>query len=278
MTSPPELPRIQPGTIWDGVTEYRDDLPSGKHESFLVRMTGDRTRLFSAWRGTLNPMSELRLVTEQLGWEAVGFTYYNTQSFVYVNGYDKSFLAYDGTLTTEAVNQFYLLNQYRAHAARYAHQLDVTMGYNSLKSADEWKRLTVYQTISAMIGVAESKYKIWEAVDPEALIVGGNYDGTLLWKRHLDEYRDVDAKLCGQCQAEELAREFLFLADLPAFRRLYRQGIIYGYDSSTTPWSPELFDVATSPAADYYDQLDANYTELLTYYARKVAAHERSSS
>ena len=222
-------------------------------------------------------MRDLRLVTEDRGWETVGITYANPWPFTQTHGAENRFLAYDGTLDPDAVNQFYLLNQYRAHAARYAHQLDVTMGYHSVKSAEEADRLTVHQTISAMIGVAEAKYKEWEIINPEELIVGGNYDGTLLWKRHLDYYEAVDAKLCGQCGEEELARQFLFLADLPAFRRLYRQGIIYGYDSSTTPWSPSLFDVATSPAGDYYDMLDANYRGLLTYYSKKVAAQERAN-
>ena len=38
---------------------------------------------------------------------------------------------------------------------------------------------------------------------------------------------------------------FLKHADLPAFRRAWRQGIIYSADRTVTPWAPALFDVAT---------------------------------
>ena len=96
-----------------------------------------------------------------------------------------------------------------------------------------------------MIGDAWRRYAEWEAVDPRELVVGGNYDGTLLWKRTRDEMFGVDALLCGQCDVSTFARRFLLAADLPAFRRLYRQGIIYAADRTTTPWSPALMDAAT---------------------------------
>ena len=209
-------------------------------------------------------------MTEQLGWETVGITYERADNFLATHGSERSFLAYDGTLTTEAVNQFYLLNQYRAHAARYAHQLDAALGHHSLQGASEEDRLVVFQSLSAMIGVAAMKYETWAEDDPEEIIVGGNYDGTLLWKRFLEYYAGVDANLCGQCDIATFARRFLFHADLPAFRRLYRQGIIYSADRSTDPWSPAIFDAATSPADEYFDSLDEYYHLMLEYYDNEV--------
>ena len=38
--------------------------------------------------------------------------------------------------------------------------------------------MVTFQTLSSMIGSGWSRYKIWEATDPEELIVGGNFDGT----------------------------------------------------------------------------------------------------
>ena len=170
----------------------------------------------------------------------------------------------------EPVNQVPFLIPYREHAARYAHQLDDAMGHHTLQSSSEEDRLTVFQSLSAMIGVAAMKYQEWSEVDPEALIVGGNFDGTLEWKRFLTYYEGVDANLCGQCDIATFARRFLFHADLPAFRRLYRQGIIYSADRSTDPWSPAIFDAATPPADEYFDKLDEYYHLMLEYYDNEV--------
>ena len=101
------------------------------------------------------------------------------------------------------------------------------MGHHTLQSAEESDRLTVHRTLSAMIGSAARRYDEWDLVDPEELIIGGTYDGTLLWKRNEQDYIDVDAALCGQCDGATFARRFLKHADLPAFRRAWRQGIIY---------------------------------------------------
>ena len=192
MTSPPELPHIQPGTIWDGVTEYNDERPEDIGTIYVLRMLGDKTRRFSEDRADRHPMQELRYVTEQLGWETVGITYDYVRAFENRNEDKEIFLGYDGSLTIEPVNQYFALNQYRAHAARFAHQLDDAMGHHSLQSATEEDRLAVYHALVFMIGVAAQKYLVWDAVDPEELIVGGVYDGTLLWKRDADDYAEVD--------------------------------------------------------------------------------------
>ena len=116
----------------------------------------------------------------------------------------------------------------------------------------------------------------WELVDPEELIVGGAYDGTLLWKRYEPEYVEIDEALCGQCEAATFARRFLKKADLPAFRRAWRQGIIYSADRTTTPWAPEFFDAAIPPAEDYYDALDAAYDGMIDLYDELVGAQDHA--
>ena len=119
---------------------------------------------------------------------------------------------------------------FRAHAGRFAHQLDAAMGHHTMQAATENDRLTVHRTLAAMIGVAARRYAEWELIDPEELILGGTYDGTLLWKRNEQDYIDTDEALCGQCDGATFARRFLKKADLPAFRRAWRQGIIYSAD------------------------------------------------
>ena len=188
---------------------------------------------------------------------------------------------YDWRVTTEPVNQWPWLNPFREHAARFAHQLDDAMGHHTLQSADEPDRLTTFQTLSDMIGSAWRQYREWEAVDPTEFIVGGNYDGTPLWRRNLDEYALVDDRLCGECEIATFARRFLFNANLPLFRRLYRQGIIYGVNRTTTPkWEANIMDVATQPHSEFYVQLVKDYHAALTHYDMAVApraptVHER---
>ena len=156
-----------------------------------------------------------------------------------------------------SVNQFFYSNAFREHAARFAHQLDAAMGHHTLGSADERERLAVWNTMTAMIGSAARRYAEWNEIDPEALIVGGNFDGTPRWRRDLDDYIAVDEALCGQCDIATFARRFYLKADLTEFARLWRQGIVYRADRTTTPWSPEIFDVAQSPHGEFYDELTA---------------------
>ena len=163
-----------------------------------------------------------------------------------------------------------------AHAARFAHQLDAAKSLDTVSSADEWKWETTRNTLSAMIGTAAKRYAEWEAVDEEELIVGGTYDGTLLWKRNEQFYIDTDGKLCGQCGLVTYARQFIKKADLQAFRRLWRQGIIYSADRSVTPWAPDLIDVLAAPYADAYDALDVWYQSMITHYEEVVGVQDHA--
>ena len=109
------------------------------------------------------------------GWEQIGIAVYTSNA---------DFHEWSGSLTmTEPCHLNVSTSTspsigYREHAARFAHQLDAALGHHTLASADEIDRLTVWNTLRAMIGVAARKYSEWEKIDPEELIVGGNFDGT----------------------------------------------------------------------------------------------------
>ena len=48
MTSPADLPFVENGMIWDGVTEYRDEKPPEQLTSiYLLRMVGDGSRRYT---------------------------------------------------------------------------------------------------------------------------------------------------------------------------------------------------------------------------------------
>ena len=176
--------------------------------------------------------------------------------------------------TEEPVNQYPQLLEFREHAARFAHQLDDALGHHSLTSASEEDRMVTFQTLSSMIGSGWSRYKIWDAIDPEELVAGGNFVGVPLWKRHREEYVEIDRLMCGQCDIATFARRFLFQANLPLFRRLYRSGIIYVANRSTTPWESTLFAVASDPVSTFYNNLETEYHQALLYYDEVVGASD----
>ena len=96
------------------------------------------------------------------------------------------------------------------------------MGHHSLLGATEEDRLTVFQTIRDMIGSAWRRYEEWRLVDPQELIIGGNFDGTLLWKRYEGDFDQLNQDICGQCQIATFARQVLRKGNLPLLRRLNR--------------------------------------------------------
>ena len=150
------------------------------------------------------------------------------------------------------------------------------MGHHTLASADERDRLAVWNTMTAMIGSAARRYAEWNEIDPQELIIGGNFDGTPRWKRDLDQYIAVDEALCGQCDIATFARRFYLNADLAEFARLWRQGIVYRADRATTPWSPEIFDVAQSPHGEFYAELTELYYSMLTHYDHVIGPAEHA--
>ena len=190
--------------------------------------------------------------------------------------YDIGFLGYDGHLSFDAVNQYFELNAFREHAARFAHQLDSAMGHHTLASADERDRLTTYNTLADLIGNAWRKFQEWYDVDPQELIVGGNFDGTLLWKRDIDEYRSVHDYLCGECDIATFARRFILNANLDLFRRIYRQGLVYATNRTPARWEPRFVDVATTPQSSFYEQLRVDYHLALTHYDHVIGPAEHA--
>ena len=172
----------------------------------------------------------------------------------------------------EPVNQVPILQQYQRNAAVSAHDLQVTLGTDVMQSATDDDYQTVKHSFIHLIGAAWQRYVEWATVDSEELIVGGNYDGTLLWRRYLDDHAATDAALCGTCDIANFARRFYFHANLPLFRRLRRSGIIYSVDRTANPWEASIFAVASQPESQYYDDLDTAYHLALRYYDERIGA------
>ena len=271
MTSP-NLPFVTSGLIWDGVTEYQNDIPEGGiGVVYILRMVGDGSRRYTEYQGTSNPMDILRrFATQEDAWETMGVTYENAASLLLID--HTTYMDYDGSISTEPVNQIPYLQTYQRNAAVSAHDLQVTLGTDVMQSATADDYNTVKNTFIHLIGAAWQRYVAWALVDPEELIIGGNYDGTPLWSRYLADHAATDEALCGTCDIANFARRFYFHANLPLFRRLHRSGIIYSVDRSATPWEASIFAVASQPESQYYDDLDTAYHEALRYYDERIGA------
>ena len=244
--APDGLPYVEAGMIWDGVTEYHDERPPGISAHLFSSSVCTETEPDASAHSRARQPDESR-IRRFAGTTGMGA---NRRLFLHVPHTTRSTTGMSASSTTTAqltldpVNQFFYTLQFREHAARFAHQLDAAMGHHTLASADERDRLAVWNTMTAMIGSAARRYAEWNEIDPEALIVGGNFDGTPRWSRDLDQYIGIDEALCGQCDIVTFARRFYLNADLTEFARLWRQGIVYRADRETTPWSPTIFDVA----------------------------------
>ena len=273
MTSP-ELPFVPNGLIWDGATEYQNTNPDGFGTTYLLRMVGDGSRRYTAYNAVSNPMQWIiRRSTQEDAWGTIGVSYENGGRPLLDHGI--AYLDYDGSVGPEPVNQIPYLQDFRGHAARFMHQLDATIGHHSLQAAEENDRETIRQTIRDMIGAAWLKYNVWEVVDPEELIVGGNFDGTLLWKRSLEEMQGIDRLICGQCNFSNFARLCLTDMNIPLFRSLMHSGIVYTVNIETTPkWEPAIFDVATDPRSEYYDMIEAGALAARRHYDTVVGVQD----
>ena len=270
MTSPTSLPLIQDGMIWDGITEYQNIRPQGEFSVYLLRMVEDGSRRWTERYATTNPMVDLIRRTTLDGWETIGITFENAGMFQADRG-PVLYLDYDGSLTTEPVNQIPYLQEFQSHAARFAHQLDAAMGLHSIQSMEKEDRDALFELFHDGIASGTRRYAEWETIDPEELIIGGVNDGLLLWKhgpdgRDLASMKVVDEKLCGQCGFSTFLPLAAEKVDLAAARRAVRQGTVYVMDRSTTPWSLEEFDYLPTPYADAYEDLAEHFRTARHHY------------
>ena len=94
-------------------------------------MYGDGSRRFSEFVGTARPMTWLRIKTDRDGWEQIGVTFDSPDGVSWTPASSPT----TARSSRDAPNQFFLLNQFRAHAARYAQHLNETLRFDVIASA-----------------------------------------------------------------------------------------------------------------------------------------------
>ena len=277
MASPKtDLPFVVAGMIWDGDTEYSDLRPPDLAGPYLLRMYGDGTRRFSESYSSSNPMQHLRLLQGR-GWNPIGVTFTRPDYPTEYRG-TNGFLHYDGSLSFESANQFFQIKNFREHAARFAHQLQISMGHHTISSMSEANQLTIHQTLSRMIGTAARRYQKWYEIDPIELIDGGTLDEQPLWKSQQADYEETHNKLCGRCEGDFFPVSMALNANLPAFERVNGHGEIYAPDRSTARWQPELMELATDPYDEFYDEIKVHFDLMVNHYLDDIGKQDRLSS
>ena len=252
MISPKTRPRrttvtSKPGTIWDGITEYRRCSPvQGWQVSYLLRMYGDGTRRFSEFSATAVPRTRTaRSDGRNRDGRQIGVILYVGPMLDITCKRWISRLRWHAD-SLEPVNQTFYTNNFRAHAARYAQHLNATLGFDvhsrQRTSGNDWSS---NKLLSALLGSAQRSYNTWDEDDPYGT------DRPAVQLRRDVQVEAVRAALQGHSRQRCVGsasltytrRNSYFEADLAAFKSLWRQGIIYSSNHDTTPWSPKIFDV-----------------------------------
>ena len=81
----------------------------------------------------------------------------------------------------------------------------------------------------------------------------------------------------GQCDVSTVARIAKEHANIVALKAAHRQGTVYSFNQSTSPWGLVEFDYASQPYSDYYDTLEQAYEDALRYYDTVVGALDVSN-
>ena len=262
--APDGLPYVVPGMIFDGVTEYHDRNPPGVASTWLLRMYGDGTRRFSDSQGASFPMTRLR-ANEARGWEQIGITFIQPHSPVdYRNG---GFLAYDGTLTFESVNQdAYLLgwtdnagtqhpgwkveagkiasdiHEARPHGHMHGRPGTFNQGHRPNFTTDEQsadmdesrqRDRVMFWLWRAAAGVVFERLRAWEALDAE----------TGPWRDDLLVLTQIFDRLCkpqkGVCVGK-WPRRFNRRCDPQTYLTSLSNGTVSLPDPAHTVWRPSL--------------------------------------
>ena len=185
------------------------------------------------------------------------------------------YLSYDHTeVHRESVNPIPDLLNWRAHAARFSHELDAVMGHRTSSAVSENEREATWTTFKYMIGSCWKFYKRYEIVSPTLM----NSHQEFVWKTKQDGYLYYDQVLCGHCNVSTYGRRFMRHANIEEFRRVHMQGGVYAVNQDVTPWMPiGPFDHATTyglgsqeemdeAISDFYGNLEENFQEAIDYY------------
>ena len=118
--------------IWDGVTEYSNAKPPWCIDRlFACACTG--MALAGSAKVRCRPVPDARPIcfgSKGLGWDPIGVTFTQYPHYGPTDYRNGGFLHYDGSLSFEPPNQYFQIINFRAHAARFAHQLQVSMGHH----------------------------------------------------------------------------------------------------------------------------------------------------
>ena len=183
-----------------------------------------------------------------------------------------TWMGYDWVYSTEIVNQWGYLPEWRAHVGRFAHGFDSLPGFESFNQLSAAQKATAFRVGQTIGGHAWERLNFWLT-----------YDASLSddWKLPLvfDPVKKAVDAVCFECQSETAARRLALTINATDFAAKLAAGHIHGTDRSVNPWVPgDLLTVV--PAVDEDTTLETALSRLVhsfnsarDYYDAHVA-HE----
>ena len=206
MTSQSDLPVWAFGDIWDGVTEYAEQVPGHVGIYFTVGLALDGSRRVINIQASGNIPRGLSLVLA-LDWEIIGVA----SEFIQPG----DFYAYDGSGSHEPVNQIPHQQDFLNHCCTFAHELLVDHQPHSarLRHVDSWDiapdiALDVASIEKNRVGMRYYRGVLGYYYDqivrfsshPNNPADVGQFE--IDWRTELAEMQALDRYVCGECRDE----------------------------------------------------------------------------
>lgn len=181
-----------------------------------------------------------------------------------------AYLGYDGMPSRDPVNQAVNLPIWRAHAARFAHDLDMAQSAYSFLDRSQTAQSVIVQWSKAVCGHAWQMLDLWALIDPR--------DG-VTWKAAQALPENAVTALCAECEIATWARQTIRRIDVSRFRTELDAGRIRPTDRSSNVWVPgdsiitqhDQTSITAASLAAFYSSLASNYEWALDWYDDHVA-------
>ena len=161
----------------------------------------------------------------------------------------------------EPVNQIPYLIPWRAHVARFAHELDASLTYRSAMAATAEDREFTFTYFATLAAHAWNELRQFADNDPDTP------SGDTLWRQMKPIIETTMDRLCHECDIATFSRRFLEHANISLFRERYQGGQLQATNRDTNPWTPGItvFQIPRVPSLTE-DQLIAARQRFYGYY------------
>ena len=273
MPLPPDItfdpPALAEGTKYDPDTAYDLDATLNSHAYWAI-LSGDGSRSLIGYKTvTLHA----QIPTDFPGMDAYLIHRHRREAY----STDGEWIDYDWTLSTEIVNQYGYLPEWRSHVATFCHSFDALAGFESFRQLSATQKVTAFRVGQTIGGHAWERIAFWLT-----------YDASLSedWKLGIvfDPVKKAVDAVCIECQSVSAALRLALNINATDFAAKLAAGHIHGTDRTVNPWIPgDLLTVVPAPSEEVSIETAisahvAAYNGARDYYlahvAHEVISHE----